>query len=188
MMWMNAMTEGSTREAFALFQDTDKVNAAVSDLEGAGFDRSEMSLLAQQGVLDGHMPGEYGEIHKAAEDPKAPREAVIADTDVRQGRTLAASTVAAVGAFAASGITIMTGGTAAVAIAAAAAAGLGSAAVGEALGKKASDSEKEYLREQLRRGGIVLWVKTPTPEKESRARQILTRHCASEVRVHDVPI
>jgi hypothetical protein len=45
----------------------------------------------------------------------------------------------------------------------------------------------ERLQEQLDRGGILLWVRTPTEEDERRAMDVLTRYSAHDVHIHEIP-
>ena len=175
------------REAVALFHDPERLDSAVSELQGSGFDRAEISLLAREGILDGQLAKDYADTHDAEADPDAPRQAVVAETDVRQARTLGTSMAAVVGAFAALGITIFSGGAAAAALAAAAAAGGGAGAIGYALGQRAGRSEDDYIRGQIERGGVLLWVRARDPEHERRAGEILARHGATDIRILDTP-
>ena len=45
----------------------------------------------------------------------------------------------------------------------------------------------EWLQEQLDRGGILLWVRTPTAEDERKAMEVLTRYSAHDVHIHEIP-
>ena len=122
-----------------------------------------------------------------ADDPRARHEAVVDETDLRQIRTLCTSLAAVLAAFAAGGFTILTGGAGAVAIGAAAAAGGGVGVASALLGRAAGEGQATFLREQLDRGGVLLWVRTPDAEAETRAVDILRRHAAHDVHVHEVP-
>jgi len=175
-----------TREAVGLFHDPHALEGAISDLVAAGVDRAEMSILAREGYLDGDLTKNYGDMRQAEDDPAAPRQAVYADTDVRQGRTLLTSMASVIAAFAASGAVVMTGGAALAAIAAAVGAGGGVGAIGALVGARAGDEQHKFLDEQLARGGIVLWVKITEPSNEPRVREILARHAAADVHVRDV--
>lgn len=62
-------------------------------------------------------------------------------------------------------------------------AGLGAAAV-RALGKK----QAEELDLQLMSGGIVLWVRVRTAEKEAEAQELLAKFGAEAIRVHEIEI
>ena len=46
----------------------------------------------------------------------------------------------------------------------------------------------DWLQEQLDRGGILLWVRTDTPEDERKALRILTQHSAHDIHIHEVPV
>jgi hypothetical protein len=183
--------DGSTgkitvREAVGVFRDPDALNGAISDLVSAGVDRAELSLLSQEGILDGNLAKNYGNTRTAEDDPAAPRQAVYADTDVRQGRTLVTSMASVIAAFAASGVVVLTGGAALAAIGAALGAAGGIGAVSAMVGKHAADEQQKHLEQQLARGGILLWVKIMDPAKEARICGILARHAAEDVHIHDI--
>jgi hypothetical protein len=177
--------EPTVHEAVGLFDDPEKLHAAISELVRAGVDRADISLLARDEEAERALERESTK--DLAEDPGAPRESPITDTDVRQGRTLATSLGAVIAAFAASGVTVLTGGAAAAAIAAAVAAGGGIGFVGAALGKVAGEERARFLREQIDRGGILLWVRIKDSNAERRIQEILARHGAAAVHAHDNP-
>jgi hypothetical protein len=182
------MSDADTiREAIGAFDNPSALEKAVGELSSAGFDRSQMSLLARDGFFDGELPPEFGHEAQAADDPGMRRGPVVSDSDLRQGRTLATSLAGVVAAFAASGITILTGGAALAAIAAAAAAGGGAAAVAEVVGQRAGKSTSDFMKEQIERGGILLWVTVRDARQERDALQILRRHTAADVHAHDIP-
>lgn len=174
------------REAVAAFDNPETLKAAVSDLQSHGFDRSEISFLAHEG-FKGHLRQDYADIQNAADDPEAKREAVISDTDVRQGRVLGTSLAAVVAGFAAAGFAVATGGVAAVAAGAAALAAGGVGAAGALLGRAAGEGESAFLQEQIDRGGVLLWVRTRDIDAERRALDILHRHSTHDVHLHDIP-
>src|SRR5215469_16460356 len=118
------------REAVAVFDNAEKLESAVSELQSHGVDRSELSFLAHA-ELTGRAPGN---LRQAAGDPTTPREPVVSDTDLRQGRVLGTGLAATIAAFAAAGFTVATGGVAAATIAATAAA-VGVGAVSTLVGR-----------------------------------------------------
>jgi hypothetical protein len=113
------MEQSTIREAVAVFDDAEKLEAAVSELQSNGVDRSDLSFLAHD-LPAGGIPSD---LRQAADDPATPREPVVSDTDLRQGRVLGTGLAATIAAFAAAGFTVATGGGAAATIAAAVAAG-----------------------------------------------------------------
>lgn len=168
-----------------LFRSTESLENAISALESAGWDRSQLSLLGQKGAFDPQPPIGNETAEQAADDPKAPRAAVVSDPDIRQGRTLATSLASVAAAFIAAGATAVSGGTALAAVIGAAAAGGGAAAAVNALGQWAGKSRSDFLEEQIKRGGIMLWVMLRRPDEEQKARDILIRHGAEIIHSHD---
>jgi hypothetical protein len=183
---MSHEPEEAVREAVGYFDDPEKLFSAISDLEGSGFDRSYLSILARESFLEGDLKDDFDNIREAESDPDAARGAVIADTDVRQVRTMTTSIAVLVAAVVAAGVTIITGGVAAAALAAAAAGGL-AAALAVGVGRRAGQSEEAFLQDQIARGGIILWIKTPTPALEQKADEVLNKNDAMEAHVRDMP-
>jgi len=77
-------------------------------------------------------------------------------------------------------------GVAAALVGAAVAGGAGGL-VGATLSGFIDSHHAHYLQEQLDRGGLLLWVRTPDALHEHRAVDILKRHSAEDVHVHDLP-
>jgi hypothetical protein len=176
------MEDPSIREAVAVFDDPERLESAVSELQSKGIARSELSVLAPAS-LTGHR---LGDLRREAEDPTAPREPVVSDTDLRQGRVLGTSLAAAIAALAAAGISVATGGVAAATIAAAAVAAGGVGAAGALFGRILADDQTSFLEEQLARGGVLLWVRTRDVAAERRALEVLRRYSAY-VYLHELP-
>src|SRR5215471_2736325 len=97
------MERPTIREAVAVFDNAEKLESAVSELQSHGVDRSELSFLARA-ALTGRSLGQ------ATGDPTTLREPVVSDTDLRQGRVLGTGLAATVAAFAAAGFTVATAG------------------------------------------------------------------------------
>ena len=145
------MEQSTIREAVAVFDDAEKLESAVSELQSSGIDRSELSILAHN-LPAVRLPGD---LRRAADDPTTPREPVVTDTDLRQGRVLGTGLAATIAAFAAAGITVATGGVAAATIAVAVAAAGGVGAASAFLGRKLADDQTSFLDAQLARGGVA---------------------------------
>jgi hypothetical protein len=165
------MPASGSSKIVAVFDDPERLERAVSELQSHGFDRADLSFLAPEATLDHR----NGKVQRLASDPATPRGAVVSDTDLRQGRVLGTGLAATIAAFAAAGFAVSTGGVAAVAIAAtAAAAGVG--AVSTLIGHKLAENEESFLEEQLARGGVLLWVRTPDVDAKQRAAEVLRRY------------
>ena len=180
------MAENTIREVVAAFGEPEALQSAVADLQSHGFNRADITFMARES-LTGHLAQDYEATRQARDAPQARREAVTDETDVRQRRTRDISLAATLAGFAAAGFTIATGGTtllaAGVTAAALGAVGGAAALIGKARGK----SQETFLREQLERGGILVWVRTPDTAAEERAQSILRPYSAHDVHVHEVP-
>jgi hypothetical protein len=181
-----ATSKPMIREMVGVFHAPAALEGAISDLTSAGVDRAEMSILAQDEVLAGEPVKVGASARQAADDPKTPRGAIYADTDIRQGRTLLTSMASVIAALAAGGAIVLTGGAALAALAAALGAGGGAGAIGALVGRQAGAAQQEFYAAQMARGGILLWVKITHPAQEARIRDILARHAATDVHVHDI--
>jgi hypothetical protein len=175
------------REAVAAFDDPETMQAALSDLQSHGFDRAEISFIARDSYLKGHLAQNYGDVRQAEDDPNAERAAPVEENDIRQRRTLEVSTGATIAAFAAAGLTVATGGATALAIGLGAAAAGGIGGLGALLGKLYGEGQQKFMQAQLDRGGVLLWVRLRAAESEQHALDILRRHAAHDVHVHDIP-
>jgi hypothetical protein len=176
------MEQSTIREAVAVFDDAKKLESAVSELQSNGIDRSEMSFLADRSAA-APLPGD---IRRAADDPATPREPVVSDTDLRQGRVLGTGLAATIAAFAAAGFTVATGGVAAATIVAAVAAAGGVGAASTIFGRKLADDQTSFLDAQLARSGVLLWVRTRDASSERNVLDVLRRY-SDHVYLHDLP-
>ena len=177
----------SIREAVAVFDDPKTMQQALSDLQGSGFDRADISFIARDSYLKGHLAQGYDDMHQAEDDPKAERATPVEETDIRQRRTLEVSTGATIAAFAAAGLTVATGGATALAAGIGAAAAGGVGGLGALLGKLYGQGQETFMQEQIDRGGVLLWVHLRDAAAEERALDILRRHGARDVHMHDIP-
>jgi hypothetical protein len=49
-------------------------------------------------------------------------------------------------------------------------------------------AQEKELKRQLAGGGIVLWVRARSSEREKRAQQIFRAHGAEAIRVHEIEV
>ncbi|WP_052709983.1 hypothetical protein [Azospirillum thiophilum] len=179
-------SHGMVREAVAVFDSRDALQSAVDDLTMAGFQRHELSVLANDETIRdrlGQVPGDVGDL---AHDPEAPRQSYLSPEDVGSGQGAAVGFPAYVGAIIATGAVLATGGTALAAAAAAAAAGVGSGAAGSFLSQWITDKRNEPMLQHLDKGGILLWVSVGDAARERIALEILNRHAVRSAEVHEV--
>ena len=161
------LTEG-VEEVQGVFPSDKALQTAISQLTLAGFDRADFSLPTTKPASSAATPD------AGAADP-------MTDTDVRQARTLGTSMAGYVGAFAAAGATIATGGAAGLAIAAAAAVGAGSALAANAAGNAVDAAQTDTRDTAAAAGELILAVHATTAEKRATVERIMREAGASAV-------
>jgi hypothetical protein len=129
------------------------LESVVDGLETQGFDRAQFGVLANEDALP------VGENAAAlAADPKVRTDAdSYPETEGAVSGALIGG-LAYVGAIAAAGAVILTGGALGVALAALAAAGGASGLVGALVAHGFEQDHARLIEDQLSRGGVVLWI------------------------------
>src|ERR687897_567944 len=106
----------TVREAVGVFHDRDSFQSAVEDLMSAGFDRSELSLLAGEQAIEDKLGHAYRRVQELEDDPTVPRAAYVGNHSLAEGRTGVIGGLAYVGAVVGAGAVVASGGTLAAAI------------------------------------------------------------------------
>ena len=185
---MNAAKETPTiREAVGVFHDRHSFQNAVEDLQSAGFDRAELSLLASAPAVEAKLGHAYRKVQELADDAAVPRAAFVGDHSLAEGRTGIIGGLAYVGAMVAAGAVVASGGSLAAVIAATAVAGGGGGLLGSWAASFLGADRARRLQDQLDRGGLLLWVRARDEAHEKRALAILRRTGAEDVHVHELP-
>jgi outer membrane lipoprotein SlyB len=174
------------REAVGVFHDPDMLQEAIDELLSSGFDRAELSLLAGEHAIEEKLPHRYRKVAELEDDPRVPRTAYISLESIGDAEGGLIGGLMYIGAVVAGGAVVASGGTLAGAFLAAAMAGGAGGLFGSALAKLIDYHHADYLRGQLDKGGLVLWVHVRDPEHEQRAKRILERHSGEDVHVHDL--
>jgi hypothetical protein len=155
-------------EVDGIFFARDQLNDAVTALSAAGFAYADMTAVLERHVGDGRRVAVTELPHPG-----------FTEADERQVRTLATSMSGAIGALAALGVTIATGGAAAAAVAAAALVG-GSTAGGVYVAKTLMGFDGVVAEED-----IILSVRVNRPDDEKRALDVLRKHGAVQIWVQN---
>jgi len=176
--------EVGIREAVGVFKTDDELQGAIDELMSSGFDRAELSLVASEHVVEEKLGHKYDKVTAVEDDPEIPRACYVSPESLGAAEGALISGLMYVGAVAAAGAVLVSGGPLATAIAGMALAGGGGALVGSHFARLVGDRHAEYLQEQLERGGLLLWVRTWNADDERRAVDILKRHSGADVHVH----
>jgi len=176
------------REAVGVFHDETSLRDAADDLMIAGFDRAYLSLLASHHAIEEKLGHVYSRVDELEDDPKVPRMAYEAGDSRTEANAALAGGLGYLGALGAAGMIVATGGAIAAAVLGAAVAGGTGGLIGTALSRFLGKQHATHLQEHLDRGGLLLWVRTIDAGHETRATEILKRHGAEDVHVHDLPV
>lgn len=180
-------TQATVREAVGVFPDVEELEAAIDELQGLGFDRAHLSLLADSATVEEKLGGYYRRTDELADHPEAPRAAYVGREEVGLAEGALIGGPLYVAALVAGGATLAAGGPIGAAFAAAAAGGGVGAVAGAGLARFVGRNHAETIAHQLERGGILLWVNVPDGDAEKRAARVLERHGARNIHVHEVP-
>ncbi len=167
----------SIREVVALFDDAETLEKAVVALEGRGFDRAAFSLLGDEASVERELGHRYQNIAEMEDNPAAPRETFFTRVSRLEAEYGLPIGLASIGALTLAGI----GGVLPMLVAAG-----GGAALGGMLGRKMHEHHAQRLKEQLARGGLLLWVNVRDAAQEKLALEVLKAHSAHDVHVHEI--
>ena len=182
------MPDRMSREAVAVFHDERSLQRAVDDLLISGFDRSAISLLAGQRVVEASLRHSYKSVADLEDDPGVPRVHYAGSDSRTEAQGAVIGGFAYVGACASAGVVAASGGTALAALLAVAAAGGFAGLLGAGVARLIARHHAQHLRTQLDKGGLVLWVRVANDDQEREALEILMLHEAEDVHIHQLPV
>lgn len=176
------------REAVGVFHDPDSLEKAVDELESSGFDRAEISLLARDETIEEKLGHRYEKVSELKDSSETPRRAYVDKTMITEAESGLVGGLFYVGAVAAAGATVATGGSLPLILAATLAAGGAGGALGGVLAKAVDHEETKEIEAQLDRGGLLLWVKLREDQQDETALQALRDNGADSAEVHRLPV
>jgi hypothetical protein len=175
----------SVREAVAVFDTEDNLQAAIDALLSSGFHRAQLSLLAREAEVATKLSHRYRKVEDLADDPRVPRVAYVSREAIGDGQGALIGGLVYIGAGIVMGPIAAAGGTLASLATAAALGGGSGALLGTWLARLLGQQHAQRIVEQLRRGGLLLWVRTLEQEEEQVAISLLQRHGGRDVHLHD---
>lgn len=174
------------REVAAVFHGESALENAIEALLRAGFDRADIDIMGALEAVRRRLGTLYIAPEEIADVPGTPRRAFVARDDLATATAGVAGILFYVGATTAMMSVVASGGSLAVIAAAAMAAGTVGAGIGAAAVRLLGKKQAEELELQLMSGGIVIWVRARTAEKEAEAQEILAKFGAEAIRVHEI--
>jgi len=179
------------REVTGVLHSLDSLEAAGDDLLRAGFDRSDVDVIAppdevrrKLGAASAYIPAE-----DLADMPGVPRQPFLGDDDITNIKIVAASTLGSIAAVFTALILFLTGYSSGQIAAIGILAGLIGAGVGIAAASHLIGGGKfKGIEPASAARGVIMWVRVRSDEQESQAHEILIAHGAQAVRVHEIEL
>ena len=171
-------------EAVGVFDSFETLQAAFYDLRSVGIHHSDISLLARQEVLEEKLGRAYWQAPDLEDDPRAPRAIFVSEEAMGELEGAIAGGFFFVGSYIAMAAMLTPASTLAASIAAIAIGGGPVAVIGTLLARRADKRHRDYYDNQIRHGGILMWVRTRDKEREELAVKIMKGHSGHDVHVH----
>lgn len=182
------MAEGKIREIVGVFHDAAALRKAADELMAGGFDRAELSMLGSRKAVEAKLGSAIQSSAALEDNPNVPMQAYLEADSLTEAKAAIVGVPAFIGAVAAAGPSIAHGATTSALLLWTAVGIVAGLILGAISMKMIAGKASNYFKDQIRRGGILLWVRTATPEKEAKASEIMKRSGAQDVHVHDRPV
>jgi len=178
-----------TREVTGVFHSRKALIDAAEELLVAGIDRADIDVSASVDELDRRLNYQSIPAADLADMPITPRQAFMGIDDVLTTDAVVGSLAGCIGAVAMAYFLIIRG-------MAPLSVGIVSVLTGLVVGGVAVLVVRRRLQRERVRGleklaeahGLLIWVRVQSPEKEAEAQEILARHGAEAVHVHEIEL
>lgn len=171
-------------EAVGVFDTYEALQSAYYDLQMVGFSRYDISLLADQKVLEKKLGRGFWRASDLEDNPDAPRAAFVSQEAMGELEGAIAGGSFFVGSAIAMAALLTPASTIAASIAAVAIGGSPAAVIGTLFARRFGKHHRDYYATQIAHGGILLWVRVRDKERENLAVKIIKGHSGHDVHVH----
>lgn len=174
-----------TPEAVGVFDTFENLQSAFYDLRSVGFHHSDISLLGDEATLKDKLGKSFWQSKELEDNPNAPRAHFVSEEAIGELEGAIAGGFFFVGSYIAMMALLTPASTLAASIAAIAIGGSPSAVIGTLLARRVGQHHKDYYANQIRHGGILMWVRAAGEDRQALARKIMEAHSGRDVHVHD---
>ncbi len=174
------------REVVGVFDNLASLQSAIDDLLTDGFDRSEISLLEEDNIVRSTRGSERAD--ELEDDTRTPRLPYIESESLNEGKAAIVGGLFYIGAIVGAGVLTAASGLFSSPIVTGAVTGGLAGIFGFALALFIGRRQAKWARAQLERGGLLLWARTWTEEREREAMSVMQRNGGRHVHVHAVPV
>lgn len=175
------------KDTIGIFYDENNMQEAVYNLEKAGFDKDAVSILADESTLRKQLGKKFRNVRELAYDPSTPRRRPVLSRELSFTQGMAIFIGAAVGMLTTTVVATFSHDlmTNFQVMATMMAGSVGGTLIGLAQALIMNHNHSRDIREQIRRGGLLLWVAVKGEEQERTARAILKNSAARDVNVYE---
>ncbi|MEA1943438.1 MAG: hypothetical protein U9P68_14440 [Pseudomonadota bacterium] len=185
-MTQTAQKQEAVREVVGIFDHEGDLQAAVDALLGAGFDRADLSLLADASAVTGRLGYADWQARKLEDDPNAPCMAYTSGESRGDSEGAVLGIPMYVMGVTAAGIAAAAGGPLAITLAATAAGTGTGAVIGGMLAHLIGQHHVKHIEEQIRHGGLLIWVRVWNDADVTKAETVLSEAGARDIHSHDI--
>jgi hypothetical protein len=172
------------REVVGVFDTVDTLQSAIDDLLTGGFDRSEISLLAEEDKVRQKLGDKDVSANELEDSPAAPRTPYIDAESLNIGKASIVGVLFYVGVIIGAGLALALGLSLTSAIAIGLLTGGAAGVAGLLVSKLVGDRQANWAQSQLKHGGLLLWARVWNDERERAAMEIMRRHGGRDVHAH----
>ena len=177
----------NTREVVAVFRSAAALEAAVDALLSNGFDRAALCLLASAETVERELGHKLIKVADLEDDSAVPRTCYVAREDLGDAEGGLIGGFTYLGACAAIGAVVASGGTLIPAAVGAMLGGGTGGLIGAGLARVIGQRYAHHLQAQMEHGGILLWVGVHDAAQEERALTVLREQAGKDVHAHGTP-
>jgi hypothetical protein len=178
------MPQATIREAVCVFENQQQLDNAINELETTAFPRQDISVLASDKKLEETFGTANIKVRRLEDSDDAPR-----DISVRpEEKTIIGTAFAGVCAYilGCTAAILAKDSSIAVLLSYIAGGSVIGAVIGGAIVYFVTRKLYKDSQHKIRKGGLVLWVKTPAPDKEDVAQTIMRKHGGRNVHIHSM--
>jgi hypothetical protein len=178
-----------TREVTGVFHSKKALELAVQDLLMAGADRADIDISASSDELGRRLSYQAIPAADLADLPMAPRQPFTGRDDLIAAAALAGSVAGCAAAAIVAALLVAWGLSPLLIAIVSVLCGLLAAGIAVFLVRRRLLRERYLGLENIAEwNGLVMWVRVRSPEMEAAAQEILVRHGAQAVHIHEIDL
>ena len=183
------LDKARTREVTGVFHSKQVLESAAQDLLMAGFDRADIDVSASSDELGRRLNYQAIPPPDLADLPMAPRQPFMGGDDLIGAQAVAGSVVGCAVAVIVAALLVAWGLSALLVAIVAVLCGLVAAGVAVFRVRRRLLRERSMGLENIAEwNGLVMWVRVRSTEMEAAAQEILVRHGAEAVHIHEIDL